>query len=66
MLGKASEIKTIAVYENQYSRVDEAVNRAVNQMNEFEIIDIKYASTLVGQRFWGSALIIYKEANTHE
>jgi hypothetical protein len=64
MLGKASEIKTLSVFETQYEKVHEVVNRALRDMGDTQVLDISYSSTLSGQRYWGSALIIYKEELT--
>ena len=61
MLGKASEIKIEELYVQK-------VNWWLNNHPDVEIIEIKYAvKPNTGDELWvSSALIIYKEANTHE
>lgn len=61
MLGKASEIKTVTAFETHYEKIDEVINRHLANFGQTQIIDIKYSSQLIGQRYWGSALIIYRE-----
>ncbi|MNT39878.1 hypothetical protein D3C72_1761620 [compost metagenome] len=67
-IGTASEIRTYFAQERSDKNIGQVLNELFDgHLKDVTIVDIKYTSANDENGYgWHSALIIYREANTHE